>query len=486
MSSHSPGPVPLTIFGIPFHSVDFDEAVEWVVDRIRSGRPSNIVTANLDFVTKAWNDPELQRLLIDADLVIADGFPVVKLSPFFGPRLKSRVTGSDLVPKLAERAAREGFSVYGLGSADGVARQALEVLKIRHPDLKVAGTYSPPFAPLLEMDHRDILQRLEQARPDILFVAMGVPKQDKFISMHVRGWNIPVAIGVGGSLDFITGRQKRAPKWMQQLQLEWFWRLCWNPRRLFSRYVANVRFLLSACRQMWRIHRMADKPGGFQPLDEAAVEQLNACGAVVEPFQPLDTEEAARQFVETMETCTDSSIILDIHPIPWLDSLELGALLEINKRCRARGRRLILYAPRPKVRRLLETCHLTNYFNTAASVDKLVDILRNLNKHRDGSTAYREGMLTLDLPMELTAATLPDFEKKAGFIHHELKDRGILKTVLVDAAQLDFIDSSGLGYLISLKKVTQDEGVSMSISNLSKRPRRTFEIAHVDKVLLHA
>ena len=478
--------MPLTIFGVPFHNVDFDEAVEWVVDRVRSGRPANIVTANLDFVTKAWHDPELQRLLIDADLVIADGFPIVKLSPFFGPRLKNRVTGSDLVPKLAERAAREGFSVYGLGSADGVARQALEVLKIRNPELKVAGTYAPPFSPLLEMDHRDILQRLERARPDILFVAMGVPKQDKFISMHVRGWNIPVSIGVGGSLDFITGRQKRAPVWMQQLQLEWFWRLCWNPQRLFSRYVASVRFLLSASRQMWMIHRMPDKPGGFQALDEAAVEMLVGYGAVVEPFQPLDSEDATRQFVDKLSAVTDHSIILDIHPVPWLDSLELGALLEINKRCRAKGTRLILYAPRPKVRRLLETCRLTNYFNTATQLEQLVAILQNLSSHRDGRTAYDKGMLTLDLPIELTAATLPDFEKKAEFIHHELKEQGILKTVSVDASKLDFIDSSGLGYLIALKKVTQDEGVSMSISNLSKRPRRTFEIAHVDKVLLHA
>ena len=88
--------------------------------------------------------------------------------------------------------------------------------------------------------------------------------------------------------------------------------------------------------------------------------------------------------------------------------------------------------------------------------------------------------------MELTAATLPDFEQQAEFIHHELKEQGILKTVSVDAAQLDFIDSAGLGFLIALKKVTQDEGVSMSIANLPQRPRRTFEIARVDKVLLHA
>jgi len=486
MGHHNSDPVPLAIFGVPFHNVDFDEAVDWVVDRIRSGRPANIATANLDFVTKAWHDPELQRVLIDADLVIADGFPVVKLSPLFGPRLKSRVTGSDLVPKLAERAAREGFSVYGLGSADGVAKKALEVLKIRYPELKVAGTYSPPYAPLLEMDHRDILRHLERARPDLLFVALGVPKQDKFISMHVRGWNVPVSIGVGGSLDFITGKQKRAPVWLQDLHMEWFWRLCCNPGRLFARYVANVRFLLSASRQMWMIRRLPDKPGGFQILDEAAVEQLKTRGAMVEQFHQLESEEAARQFVAELGAAAVSNIILDLHPIPWLDSLELGALLEVNKRCRAKGGRLILYALRPKVRRLLETCRLTSYFDTANRLNQLEAILKNLNEHRDGGTAYEEGLLTLDLPMELTAATLPDFEQQAEFIHHELKEQGILKTVSVDAAQLDFIDSAGLGFLIALKKVTQDEGVSMSIANLPPRPRRTFEIARVDKILLHA
>lgn len=485
MGDHKPVSVPLTIFGVPFYNVDFDETVEWVINRIRSGRPANIVTANLDFVTKAWSDPELQRVLIDADLVIADGFPIVRLSPFFGSRLKSRVTGSDLVPLLAERAAQEGFSIYGLGSADGVARQALEVLKIRYPELKVAGTYSPPYAPLLDMNHRDILRRLERAGPDILFVALGVPKQDKFISMHVRGWNVPVSIGVGGSLDFITGRQKRAPVWMQRLQLEWFWRLCYNPRRMFTRYISNVRFLLSACRQMWMIHRLPDRPGGFQPLDEAGEEQLRSFGVMVERFQNLGSGEAADQFVERVGG-NAGSVILDIHQVPWLDSLELGALLEVSKRCRARGQRLILYAPRPKVRRLLETCRLTDYFNTAERIDQLVAILRNLTEHRDGATAYEEGQLKLDLPIELTAATLPDFEQQAAFIHHELKEKGVLKTVAVDAAQLDFIDSAGLGFLIALKKVTQDEGVSMSIANLPPRPRRTFEIARVDKVLLHA
>ncbi len=479
-------PVSLAIFGVPFHNVTFEEAVDWMVARVRSGRPANVATANLDFVTQAWRDPEVQRLLIDADLVLADGFPIVKLAPFLGPPLKERVTGSDLTPMLAERAAKEGLRIYGLGSVDGVAKKAMDILKARHPDLKVAGAYSPPFVPLLEMDHHGILQQLEQARPDILFVAFGVPKQDKFINMHMRDWNVPVSIGVGGSLDFITGEQRRAPVWMQKIYLEWFWRMCFDPKRFFSRYVANIRFLFSASRQMRLIHRMPDKPVSFQPLEEPERGQLELLGTVVEPFHALDSEDSARQFLAALRAAAAQNIVLDIHPIPWLDSLELGTLLELSKLCRANGKRLILYAPRPKVRRLLETCRLIDYFDTATRMDELVAILQNLGEHRTGATAYEEGLFTLDLPMELTAATLPDFDRQTEFIRNELKRPGSLGAVVVDASRLDFIDSSGLGFLIALKKATQDAGVSMSIENLPPKPRRTFEVARVDKVLLHA
>ncbi len=479
--------VPLVIYGVPFHNVTFEEAIEWIIARVRSGKPANVVTANLDFVTKAWHDPELQRILIEADLVLADGFPIVKLAPFFGPALKARVTGSDLTPMLAERVAKEGMSLFGLGGADGVAEEALRILKERHPDLKVAGTYSPPFAPLLELDHRDILQRLEKAHPDILLVAFGAPKQDKFISMHVRGWNVPVSIGVGGSLDFVTGEQKRAPSWVQKIDLEWLWRVCLNPRRLFTRYLANVRFLISASRQMWQIHRMPDKAVNVPPREVVERVRLNQLDVVQERFQSLESEEGALRFIDRLSKLADGkNILLDIHSIPWLDSLELGALLEVNKQCRAQGKRLILFAPRPKVRRLLATCRLNDYFDTANHLNKIEALLKHLSEDMDGGTVYEEGLLTLELPLELTAATLPTFEKEADFIHHELQQEGILKTVSVDAARLDFIDSSGLGFLIALKKATQDEGVSMSIANMPQKPRRIFEVARVDKLLLHA
>jgi len=222
-------------------------------------------------------------------------------------------------------------------------------------------------------------------------------------------------------------------------------------------------------------------------MEAADIRRLNEQGILFERFLGLETDSAAREMVKRLGQEADGmNLLLDIHSVPWLDSLELGTLLELDKSRRRVGKRLILYAPRPKVRRLLETCRMTDYFNLATRLDEVEAIVKNLSEHGEGCTVYEGGSLTLELPMELTAATLPVFEREAGFIHRELQSQGILKTVSVDASQLDFIDSSGLGFLIALKKVTQDEGVSMSISNLGGKARRVFEIARVDKVLLHA
>jgi len=150
-------PVPLVIFGVPFHNVTLEEAINWIVKRAHEGRSTNVVTANLDFITRAWDDPELHRILIEADLVIAEGLPIVRLAPFFGPSLRGRITGSELTPMLAEHAAREGVSVYSLGGAGDVAEKAMQILRKRYPDLKVAGTWSPPYSTLMEMNHTEIV-----------------------------------------------------------------------------------------------------------------------------------------------------------------------------------------------------------------------------------------------------------------------------------------------------------------------------------------
>lgn len=340
-------PVPLVLFGVPFHRVTFEEAVEWVVERVRARRPGVIATANLDFLVLAQTDPELRDVLREADLVLADGFPPVKLAPLFGPPLKGRVTGSDITPMLAERAAKEGFSVYGLGAAEGVAAKAMDVLKKRHPDLRVAGAWSPPYAPLEQMDHADILRRLDQAAPDILFTAFGAPKQDKFNHMHVRDWRIPVAIGVGGTLDFIAGVQRRAPVWAQTIHCEWLWRWCTAPRRLTRRYVSNILFLLRA---LWLTLQLKIGRNRPAPVDSSPPPHWAEYGITYVEFAALPDDVSGR-------------LVVDLRGINLLRSDEIGRLLTLSRNVE----KIVLLHAGSHIRRLFEFSRLTDRLPMAES-----------------------------------------------------------------------------------------------------------------------
>jgi N-acetylglucosaminyldiphosphoundecaprenol N-acetyl-beta-D-mannosaminyltransferase len=335
-------PVPLVLFGVPFHNVTFEEAIQWTVDRVRSGQPGVIATANLDFMEQAQRDPQLREVLYAADLVIADGFPPVKLAPFFGPPLKGRVTGSDITPMLAERAAREGISIYGLGAAEGVAAKAMDVLQKCHPALKVAGVWSPPYAPLDQMDHAEILRRLDEAQPDILFTALGAPKQDKFNHMHVKTWKVPVAIGVGGTLDFIAGVQRRAPVWIQKLHCEWLWRWGSDPKRLTKRYLDGIFFLFRAGLLLFSLRLGRNIPARIDP---SAPPHWAEHGVTYHEFQTL----------ETFPDDWSDQAVIDLRNMEMLRSDEIGALLQLSKRVE----KLVLLHAGSKVRKLFEFSQLT-------------------------------------------------------------------------------------------------------------------------------
>lgn len=349
--------IPLVLFGVPFHNVTFEEAIQWAVDRIHSGVPGFIATANLDFLVLAQKDPALRKVLREADLVIADGFPPVRLAPFWGPPLKGRVTGSDITPMLAARAEKEGFRIYGLGAAQGVAARAMEVLKERHPKLQVAGAWSPPYAPLEAMDHAHILKRLEKAHPDLLFTAFGAPKQDKFNHMHVRDWSIPVAIGIGGTLDFIAGVQHRAPVWVQRLQCEWLWRWALDPRRLTKRYVSNIAFLVRAIALTVRLRLGRNVPAS---VDSSAAPRWSDHG--VDYFEYASAQPRPE---------STGSVVVDLRHVAWLESDEIGALLEWSRRVD----RLVLLHAGSNIRRLWDFSQLAEVLPLAANCSEALALI---------------------------------------------------------------------------------------------------------------
>jgi N-acetylglucosaminyldiphosphoundecaprenol N-acetyl-beta-D-mannosaminyltransferase len=182
-----------------------------------------------------------------AALVLPDGMPLLWAGRFLGTPLKAKISGSDLFPKLCGSAAQEGYRVFFLGGREDAALKAADELKRISPNLKVAGVYSPPFGfEKNEVEVENIIRMINKACPDILFVGLGSPKQEKFIFRFKDRLKVPVSIGIGVSFEFIAGMVKRAPVWMQYAGLEWFWRLLMEPKRLWKRYLIDnpVFFLL--------------------------------------------------------------------------------------------------------------------------------------------------------------------------------------------------------------------------------------------------
>jgi len=221
-------PESIRILGIRVDDVTFAETLAWIDQFVADGKSHQIVTVNPEFIVMAQKDLEFREILNASALSIPDGIGLLWASRVLGHPLRERVTGSDLVPLLAERAVRRGYRLFFLGAAPGVAARAAGILGERFPGLIVAGTFAGSPSPA---DEASIVSRVQAAQPDILCVAYGAPAQDKWIARNLNRLEVPVAIGIGGALDFIAGTAQRAPHWVQRIGFEWLHRLVHEPWR---------------------------------------------------------------------------------------------------------------------------------------------------------------------------------------------------------------------------------------------------------------
>jgi N-acetylglucosaminyldiphosphoundecaprenol N-acetyl-beta-D-mannosaminyltransferase len=234
--------------------VTYEEALDRLAELAEApAGAAHIVTPNAQHVVLLERDRYLRKIYSEAALVVPDGISLVFAARLLGKPLKGRVTGVDLFQGLCGRAAERGLGVFLLGGRRGAAEEAAARLKSNYPRLNVVGTCCPPYGfHLHEEGLGAVAREILAARPHILFVALGAPKQEYWIYEHGMNLEVPLSIGIGGSFEMVSGMTRRAPRWLQAAGLEWLFRLALEPRRLWRRYlIGNVQFLVILLKQAY-------------------------------------------------------------------------------------------------------------------------------------------------------------------------------------------------------------------------------------------
>lgn len=472
---------PIAILGVPFDNVTTAETIEAVERMVVSRQPHYLVTANVDFLVQAQEDVELRRILFDAHLVLCDGTPLLWASKLLGNPLLERVAGADLVPLLLQVAAEKGYRVFLLGATPDSAARAVENLNKLHPKLVIAGSYSPPFNKLLEMDHEEIQRRILDAKPDLLFVSLGCPKQEKWIAMHYRSLGVPVSAGVGATIDFLAGMVKRAPTWMQRVGVEWIYRLAQEPRRLFRRYAKDLWvFGWKIFAQLWQLQlrsRKVERPQMSAPVRAEQNWQWINLPERLDLAAVRDDALLVDQVLADGRHC-----LLEMDKVKFIDSTGVGLLIRLQKKVRATNRQLVLLAPSPAVRRALSLMRLQNFFAAApdfAAAQQLIEA-----RAREQSSAVALPGAPASNPLlwqgEITAANAKEVWRTTE-AHLSSRQR---KELVIDLSNVRFMDSTGVGVMVRAKKLAQREGVKLIFIHLQPAVENVIQLAQLQEFLL--
>jgi N-acetylglucosaminyldiphosphoundecaprenol N-acetyl-beta-D-mannosaminyltransferase len=477
LDSPSPRGWPVAILGVPFDPVTIDGAITHIEAMIASRRSHYVVTANVDFLVQAHRDVELRRILLDADLVLCDGTPLVWASRWLGNRLPERVAGSDLAPALLQAAAAKGRRIFFLGAAPGVAAEAAERLRHEYPSLNIVGHYAPPFADLLAMDNARIVERIREARPDILLVSFGCPKQEKWIAMNHRALGVPVAIGVGATIDFLAGRVKRAPRWMRHSGTEWIYRLCLEPRRLFRRYANDLLCFVPTFAAQWCRLRSRRTPSATPRV--MSLPTTEWCG--VDPGESITREalEANPAFWRDVPR-RSAHCVVDLSKVRNIDGTGVAYLVRWRRILQARRRQLVLIAPHPRLRRVLTALRLLDHFVVARDLAEAARQAEAISAQpavlRDGTTR------SLAWCGEVIAANIDDVWQMTS--DHVRAFAGAGATlVIIDLSRLRFIDSSGAALMLRLSKWARQLPVQLLFTPAQPNVSNVLRLARLDQLL---
>jgi N-acetylglucosaminyldiphosphoundecaprenol N-acetyl-beta-D-mannosaminyltransferase len=250
-------PPSVDVLGVPLALTDYERTIDWMQDAIATRHRGYICVAAVHTVMACQEDPELRAAVLGSDLTVPDGQPLVWAMNALGHDLSRRVYGPDLMARSCERAALTGVRMFLYGGRNEEAvLQLAHKLRTRYPGLDIVGAYAPPFRPLTSEEEDSVTEAINRSEADVVWVGIGVPKQEKWMAVMRDRLEAPVLVGVGAAFDFHAGLVPQAPPWMQSMGLEWAYRLWREPRRLWKRYLRyNPRFVTGFLRQ-WLRHRL--------------------------------------------------------------------------------------------------------------------------------------------------------------------------------------------------------------------------------------
>jgi len=230
----------LKILGVYITRLNMSQAIEIVIQAIRDNQKLFIVVPNVFIITLCNKDPEYKKIINSADIAFADGVPLVWASFLLGKYTGGRVSGADFFSIFNSVAEKEQFSCFYLGGGPGGSEKVVEKLRIKNPNLKIVGNFSPPLGDIPQELSSEIIRKINELNPNILWVGLGAPRQEKWIYQNFNKLNVNIAIGVGAAFDYGAGKKRRAPRWMHKISLEWIYRILFENPSLFwkKRYYA--------------------------------------------------------------------------------------------------------------------------------------------------------------------------------------------------------------------------------------------------------
>lgn len=363
------------VLGIPVDNLTLKKSADRIfemIDAFREDRRTRqVATVNVDFLVNTYSgnlgeklSEQLLKILRNSDMVTADGMPIVWLSRLLGCGLEERVAGADLTPLLIEQAALKGQSVYFLGGSDNIGAVVSKQLQEKLPALKIAG-YSAPIidinpadAAVEELNDAMLVEEINRCQPDILFVALGNPKQEIWIARNLHRLEVPVAIGIGGTLEFMSGRVSRAPLWVQDNGLEWIYRILQEPGRLWKRYWQGLFAFAGMTLPLMSAH-LWNQFSGKKSVNEAAMQDFcrevhwkQIVISLPAVISQCNSEPLIRRINDA--TACYEEIRLDCGQTTELDIAGIGSLLKIYSETIRAGKTISFVNVKPAIRRMFE------------------------------------------------------------------------------------------------------------------------------------